>query len=213
VKYPDLLRFLFPPVCVVCDKYAYYFCADCQDKIDFLYFRPKLPLLEGLVDELYVLGFYTPPLSTVIKALKYQSLYPIGNLLGDLLHQHLQLPTNLDGITAVPLHPKRQRQRGYNQAELIAKQLANRLNLPYQNLLIRQHHNRNLASTDNHQQRLTIMANAFTINPTQQAAILGQNILIVDDVITTGSTLATCATQLKQAGANKILAVTLAHEG
>jgi ComF family protein len=208
-----LLKIFFPQVCVVCDRRANYFCARCQDKIDFLYFQPKLPLLEGQIDELGILGFYTPPLSTVIKALKYQSLFPIGPLLGDLLYQHLPLPADIDYATAVPLHPKRHRQRGYNQAELIARQLATRLGVPYQELLIRQRYSRNLASAKNDEERLALIDKAFVVNPAQQHSILGKNILIVDDVITTGSTLATCAKQFKQTGAKKIWAVAVAHEG
>lgn len=208
-----LLSIFFPPVCVVCNRYANYFCDDCQDLIDFLYYRPKFANLKGVVDGLYVLGFYTSPLSKVVKALKYQSLSPIGPLLGDLLYKHLPLPAKIDCVTAVPLHPKRLKWRGYNQAELIAKQLAIRLNKPYQPLLVRQRHSQNLATTANDQERAQLIANAFAVNPAFQSNIQGKNILLVDDVVTTGSTLAACATQLRQVGAGKIFAAAVAHEG
>jgi ComF family protein len=207
-----LLNFLFPPVCVVCNKSAHYFCANCQDKIDFLYFQPKLPLLVDQVDQVKILGFYTPPLSVIIKALKYQSLSPIGPILGDLLHKHLQFPSQIDCVTAVPLHPKRWRQRGYNQAELIARQLAIKLNKPYQPLLIRQHHTQNLASTSSDEERTKLIDHAFVTNPDFKEK-MPTYVLIVDDVVTTGSTLAACAKTLKQAGVQQITAVTLAHEG
>jgi predicted amidophosphoribosyltransferase len=70
-----------------------------------------------------------------------------------------------------------------------------------------------LASAKNDEERLALIDKAFVVNPAQQHSILGKNILIVDDVITTGSTLATCAKQLKQTGAKKIWAVAVAHEG
>lgn len=198
---------------MVCEKPANYFCADCQNKIDFLYFQPQLPPLIGLVGQLFVLGFFTPPLSTVIKNLKYQSLFPIGSILGDLLYKHLKLPANIDIVTAVPLHPKRQRERGYNQAELVAKQLALRLGKPYSPLLIRQHHTQNLASTKSEQERQQLIQSAFAINPTLSIDLTAKNILLLDDVVTTGATLAACADQLRQAHVWQIFAVATAHEG
>ncbi|HCR81533.1 MAG: Phosphoribosyltransferase [Candidatus Pacebacteria bacterium GW2011_GWB1_47_8] len=206
------LTIIFPQVCVACDREAHYFCRQCQDQIDFLYYQPRFKPLENLVDNTHVLGFFTPPLSTVIKALKYQSLHPIGSILGNLLYQHLPLPTNLDFVTAVPLHPKRFKQRGYNQAKLIAQQLANRLEKPYQPLLLRQRHTQNLASVTNDQERFQLMSNVFALNPNLQINLKRKNILLVDDVVTTGSTLAACATQLHQAGVGKISAVLVAHE-
>ncbi|OGJ38009.1 MAG: hypothetical protein A2383_02870 [Candidatus Pacebacteria bacterium RIFOXYB1_FULL_39_46] len=209
----NLLKIIFPPVCVICDQYADYFCADCQDKIDFLYFQPNLPPIEGLIEEIKILGFFVPPLSTVIKSLKYQSLHSLGPILGDLLYKHLPFSNEIDCVTSVPLHTKRLRWRGYNQAELIAQQLALNLKIPYRNFLARQRHTQNLASTASDQERLQLMAEAFTVPVEQQSSIIGKNILLVDDVVTTGATLAACASQLRVSGANKVFAVTLAHEG
>lgn len=198
---------------MACNRYAEYFCADCQNQIDFLYYQPKLPLLDGAIDDTHILGFFTPPLSLVIKALKYQSLTPIGPILGKLLAKHLPLPKNIDCVTAVPLHPKRLRWRGYNQAKLIARSLAQQLGKPYETLLVRQKHTQNLASTHSDEERLSLMQNAFAVPPEKTHLTQGKNILIVDDVITTGSTLAACGAALKQAGATRVTATALAHEG
>lgn len=208
-----LLLFFFPQVCVACDEYADYFCADCQDHIDFLYYRPRFAVLDGLVDQLYVLGFFAPPLSKIIKALKYQSLWPIGAILGDLLYKHLPLPRRVDCVTAVPLHPKRQAWRGYNQAELIARQVAKRLGVSYQPLLLRTHHTQNLASTKSVEERSALSDHAFSLNPDYMNQLSGKNILLIDDVVTTGATLAACAAALKTANTHKIFAAAVAHEG
>jgi ComF family protein len=178
-----------------------------------LYYQPKFPLLKNLAEDTFILGFFTPPLSIAIKSLKYQSLHRIGPILGDLLYTHVWLPADIDCVTAVPLHPKRFRVRGYNQAELIARQLAQRLGKPYEKLLVRQQHTQNLASTESEKERFRLMKNAFRVNPFYSGEIRGKNILLIDDVITTGSTVAACATALKKIGANKIYAAALAHEG
>jgi ComF family protein len=208
-----LLDLLFPPVCLHCNQYASYLCEQCQDQIDFLYYEPKLPAFENLIDRVLALGFFTPPLSTVIKAAKYQSISEAARALGDSLYRHLTFPQDIDCITAVPLHPKRQRWRGYNQAELIGRQLALRLNKPYLPLLVRQHHTQNLASTHGHTERTALMENAFALNSRFEQKIKGKHILIVDDVITTGSTMAACAHVLKSAGAKILTATAAAHEG
>ncbi len=207
-----LIHFVFPPVCVVCEKYADYFCDECQDQIDFLFFEPQFEQLDVLIDEIKTLGFFLPPLSTVIKALKYQELQPIGKILGDLLYKHLTFPKNLDFVTEVPMHPKRLKWRGYNQAELIAKQLAEKLNTAYAPLLIRTKHTKNLAKATTDEERHQLIGDSFAINHIYQNQISGKNILLVDDVITTGSTLGACATVLRQHQPNSVSACTAGHE-
>lgn len=203
----------FPQVCLNCDRYAPFLCQQCRDELDFLFFQPRFSLLENVVEKIFILGFFTPPLSTLIKALKYQSLWPIGKLLGNLLYQHLQLPPKLDYATAIPLHAKRRQERGYNQAELIARQLAAKLNVPYRELLIRQYHTQNLASTASSDERFKLIQDVFKINPKYVTLIKGKKVLLVDDVVTTGSTLAAAAKKLKTAGSAVVFPVAVAHEG
>lgn len=207
-----LLNLLFPPICLSCNRYAVYLCEQCEDQIDFLYYEPQFPLFENLIDRVLVLGFFVPPLSSLIKTIKYQSISEAAPVIGNLLYQHLKFPVNIDCVTAVPLHPKRQRWRGYNQAELIARQLAKRLNKPYLQLLLRKHHTQNLASTKTSQERFRLIENTFVLNEPLKKQCKGKNILLVDDVITTGSTLAACAQVLKKAGALAITATAVAHE-
>ena len=166
-----ILKTIFPPVCVVCDKYAEYFCDNCQDLIDFMYFEPQLEEL----DRVQSLGFYTPPLSTVIKSLKYQSLHPLGSILGDLLYKHLRFSEEIDIVTEVPLHSKKLKQRGYNQAELIARQLAKRLNKPYLELLIRIKHTQNLASAKTDEQRKQLIQDFYQNLPDLREQMISED--------------------------------------
>lgn len=118
------------------------------------------------------------------------------------------LPT-CDLITSVPLHRSRQRQRGYNQAAEIAKSLAKLLSIPYQELLIRTKATQAQTSTRSKTERAQNLSGAFSLaHPASN--LKNCKVLIVDDVYTTGATLAACAGALATAQPQEIHAATLA---
>jgi len=117
---------------------------------------------------------------------------------------------NYDCITSVPLHKKRFKSRGYNQSELIAKEIANYFNIPYfSNILIKQ---KNIVaqSTLNKENRQLNITNAFSINPQFISNTMPDNILpkakiaVFDDIFTTGATANECAKTLFSLGTSKI---------
>ena len=150
---------------------------------------------------------YDFPIDTLINRFKHQARWPIGRLLGELLARHLShahaegLPRP-DVLLPVPLSAKRQRQRGFNQAQLLARILASELQLQLQeNWLLR-------SSDGPAQQKLDAAArrrnlrNAFSLSP--RCAVQGLHVALVDDVLTTGATAEQLARLLKRAGACRV---------
>jgi competence protein ComFC len=211
--FQKIFNFLFPPACVICQNESSLFCENCQNQIDFLYFTPKLKTLAGYYYELQVLGFYAEPLAQVIKAYKYEGIYQLAPILAKLLYKHLQFPDQLDFISYIPLHPKKQRARGFNQTELIANKLSLILKKPTLNLFIRKFHTQSLASTANQQAREKVTQNVFELVSENLDFLENKQILIIDDVVTSGATFASCLKLLKPLHLKKVYLVTLAHEG
>jgi predicted amidophosphoribosyltransferase len=116
-----------------------------------------------------------------------------------------------DLVTHVPVHAARARTRGYDQAELIARVTAIRLELPYAPLLTRERVT--IAQFDlDRQDRAANVAGAFAVNSAGRTPLAGRWVLLIDDVVTTGATLAACADALERAGALGTSAITVARE-
>jgi len=113
---------------------------------------------------------------------------------------------NLDLIVPVPLHPVKFRERGYNQAEWIAKGLGDALDIPVKNDLVKRVRYTNTQTALNQAERLENMKQAFKI----AGSVMGLALGIVDDVLTTGSTLSSMAAVLKNSDAVSICALTIA---
>jgi len=114
---------------------------------------------------------------------------------------------NYDFMVNVPSHPLRIREREYNQSELLAKKLSNSLGIPLKSGIIFCKNNRPSQTAINKEMRAKNVENNFFVKEKLNNA----DIIVVDDVITTGSTLSECARALKEKGARSILALTLAR--
>lgn len=141
------------------------------------------------------------------KYLRSASL-PLGKLTVDYL-KNLGIPLKNFSILPIPLSKKRLKERGFNQSELIAKYVATELKLELvDDGLIRTKNSKPQSETKNATERKENVHGAFSVQ--SQQAISGKNIIILDDVITSGSTMEEAARTLKSAGAKKIIAVTVA---
>ncbi len=209
----NLFKLLFPQACVICQKESSLFCPACQNQIDFLYFSPQLESLTYYQTNLQAVGFYVDPLASVIKKYKYQGIYELAPTLAQLLYKHLKFSAQLDYLTYIPLHPKKQRLRGFNQTELIAKELSLLINKPVINLFYRKFHTQSLASTKNQQVRAEVTQNVFKLKHQDLSFLKNKQLLIIDDVVTSGATFANCLKLLEPLKINKIQLMTLAHEG
>ena len=136
---------------------------------------------------------------------KYYSK-PFAKYLADLYKEHKY---NCDLIIPVPIHVTRLKERGYNQSELLAKDLGEIINLPVDSeSLVKIKKTKNQAELD-FKQRHTNLEKAFKV--TNKKQIKDKNILLIDDVYTTGSTIDECTKELTKAGAKSVYALTVAH--
>jgi ComF family protein len=146
-----------------------------------------------------------------IHELKYKNLRAIAGLFARLLNDYLTAnPVPGEVLVAVPLHPKRLRERGYNQSHLLARELAKLSRLPLvDDCLIRERHSPPQARTANVDERRTNVAHAFAC---RDLSLKGKAALLIDDVSTSGATLDGCARALKKAGATSVWGLVLARE-
>jgi ComF family protein len=214
----SLVDFLFPPRCPVCQSYVPErggWCAACLEKTLQPHRLPLSPELYRELDGAWAVGYYQGGLRELIRRLKYRrqrSTIPYINHFLQRADQHEVLVDMLhraEMAIPVPLHEDKQRQRGFNQAELIFQEWAKRHALPLQANLLRTR-----ATLPQYglklSQRRDNMKGAFV--PAAGARIVDRHILLLDDIMTTGSTLHACADSLHGAGAASVSALVLASD-
>lgn len=194
---------------------AEFFCASCRTP-----FLNEFPLdgegrcalcrtgLRGF-DAAYCFGAYTGVLRELIHLYKYGRVKTLARPLGDLLAAALPREERFDAAIPVPLHWRRRWQRGFNQADLLARSIARRCGMPVVHALKRTRPTTAQAGLGNTARRRNVAA-AFASRG-RTAAVAGKRILLVDDVMTTGSTAAACALVLKRAGAAKVVLLAVAR--
>ena len=165
---------------------------------------------ESLVnfDSAYSFGSYEGPLRDLIHLFKYAKVETLAKPLARLLVQALPLDERFDCIIAMPMHWRKRWQRGFNQAELLARPVARRYGLRLSSNLKRRRYTKPQAGLSEAARRENLKGSFETRRPEQLA---GKRVLLVDDVFTTGATLRAAAAALKSAGAAHVSALTLAR--
>jgi competence protein ComFC len=204
-----IIDLLFPRFCIGCKKMDTLMCNKCYQTIHFYPFSFDIQIENNNLDSLTAMAHYEGAVQSGIQQLKYNSVKDIGTLFGTMIHHTTTFPIP-DIITSTPLHKNRQRERGFNQAEVIAQSLSKSLHVPYHQLLIRTKKTMAQAKTHSKDERLTQLKNIFALH-SQAPNIKGKTILILDDVITTGATLNECAIVLKHSGCRAIHGLAVAH--
>jgi ComF family protein len=144
--------------------------------------------------------------------LKYAGERRLAAVLGRALAERWRhAGAGADVLVAVPIHRDRERQRGYDQALLLARAAAESLHLPAAHSLERSRATQAQFELDRHH-RAANVAGAFRVRPGTGASVAGRWVLLIDDVMTTGSTLGSCARALLDAGASAVSALTVARE-
>jgi|SRR5665213_2467895 len=163
-------------------------------------------------DEARSFGAYTPRMSRAILLLKYGHVSPLGTFFAQLLARAIQhqVPTfSADAVVPVPLDRGRFKERGYNQAELIAKPLARLLGIPFRSYLLVRTRPRPDHLRLTRRERWETVRGAYASN--ERAPVDNLRVLLVDDVFTTGATLDACSRALKGAGAARVVGLTVAR--
>ena len=220
------LNLLFPQWCVGCGKEGDFICHPCRQSLSRI--MPPLcprcgrPQSSGILCpscvswQAEIDGIRSPfrfdgVMRQAIYQLKYRNLRALAVPLAKLLQDYLTT-SHVPGeaLVPVPLHQKRLRQRGYNQSHLLAQELGKLINLPVvDDCLIRLRHAPPQARTSTVNERRSNVANAFTC---RNHRLQDKQVLLVDDVSTSGATLDACAAALKAAGASSVWGLALARE-
>ena len=197
-----LIDALYPPdvACALCGKETLldrdHLCVDCRGTLS-----PAPALVSpAQMDGIVAAYRYAGGARNGIRALKYQNQVRLAPFFANAI----SLPPDwkIDRVVPVPLHPLKQWLRSYNQSDLIAKELCKRYSLQQQNNLLRRTRFTKSQTKLTSFERAKNVSHAFLASP----AVRGMNILLVDDVTTTHSTLLACALALKAAGAARIYA-------
>lgn len=148
---------------------------------------------------------YAGPAGGLVRSLKYGGVRILAEEMSADLSRAVNLMRigHVQIITAVPMHPKRLRKRGMNHAELLARGVARRQNMQYHELLLRTRNAPQQARLS-HEQRVENLRGGFGVRPECMETVSGADILLIDDVFTTGGTAEACAQALLQAGARRV---------
>jgi ComF family protein len=154
-------------------------------------------------------------IKTIIHLCKYQKMHGLTDVCSNMLVEYINnlnpqpslLSTN-PLVIPIPLHPKKERERGFNQSALIAQKFAHAKNLSYAEPLIKTRYDDPQARVKTHTERFNRIHKAFAIGDPNQ--VQNKNIILIDDVSTSGATLSEAAQILKAAGARQILALVIA---
>ncbi|ALW84444.1 competence protein [Hymenobacter sedentarius] len=223
----DFVGLIFPRLCLACREPLVsgenHLCTGCRAELpytDFHLLPPeqnpigrrfwgKLPVRHALS---YLRFVRHGRVQSLLHELKYQGQRDVGTALGQLYGAELHdagLAADFDLIVPVPLHPRKLAKRGYNQAAAFASGLSEGLQLPWSATALRRTTHTSTQTRKNRDERWENVATVFEVE--SPLAIVGQRVLVVDDVLTTGATLEACGAALLAAGAAEVSIATIAY--
>jgi ComF family protein len=220
-----LLDLVFPRRCVACNRGTDLLCSSCQNEIELIE-PPVCPLcgrsmpaprrclscqrMPLRISGIRAVGYLDGPLRTAIHRFKYSNVRGLAAILGRLaVASLLRYDLPVDTIVPVPLHVRRLRERGYNQASLLAAEIGSATGLPVvDDVLVRVRSTIPQVGLTARSRRENVRG-AFGCT---SARLKGHHVLLVDDVCTTGATLEACSTALQEAASGPVWGLVLARE-
>ena len=225
----ELIKLLYPAKCPFCKEIllgdAEEICVSCRRKIEFIQeprckkcgkpvFREEKEYCYDCEQNIWFfeegrnLWVHKPPVSDAIYRFKYHNMKCYGKVFGKEMAVRFASyikSRKIDVIVPVPLHKKRKRNRGYNQSELLAKEISERVNIPCDSDGLIRLKKTNPQKILGHRGRRANIKDAFRTTKSFE----NKNILLIDDIYTTGNTLNEAAKKLKYAGAQNVYFLTI----
>jgi ComF family protein len=217
---------LFPKYCLACKREGEWLCEKCLEKLrsevrpqffcPVCYLdKPDGRVCIGCASKSYLDGssssadYSTELIADMIQKLKYEYIEELAGVFGKLAVIPNLIGNPVDYVVLpVPLHRRRYVERGFNQAELLAREWGRVLNMPVRtDVLLRARHTAHQVGLGR-EERKNNLTNAFAV----KGILPAKRVILVDDVFTTGSTLQECARVLKSAGAEEVWGMTVARE-
>jgi ComF family protein len=207
----SLSKVFLPDLCLICEsdieQGGRYVCSSCWTKLPVFPDRSAQPLrpLRGVLTKLWIGWNYDDSMKRIIHFFKYHHRPEMGDL---LIREYLRTIPDIDDLVAtdlflpVPIHAARRRWRGFNQSELLAKSLGDRLQIKVDSSHAVRVVNTPSQTRLSRGQRWGNLAEAFEVQT--PAIFAGRRITIVDDLVTSGATIHALAQQLLQAGAREV---------
>jgi ComF family protein len=219
------LDLLYPPHCALCNRLRSFICETCANSLararpwrcDTCWLPLRGPECATCAEhptsltKLRSVFRYEGDVRRLVHAFKFRGEFSLGRTLATYLAEsYREYGLESDIVTPVPLTGLRRRDRGYNQAALMARELARGIELPMAEALCRRRNSTPQAMSRTAEQRRLNVVEAF--EPAKRADVSGLRVLLIDDVATTGATLNACAKVLRAMGAVQVVGLTLARE-
>jgi ComF family protein len=221
-----IVQFVYPPLCLACSgalqEDERLVCETCWQSIETVHAEDDSyqQFLAKLTSDGIISGLFSPfyfekegKLQAIIHGLKYQGYTSLGVKAGRKVGERIESANDLpkaDVLLPVPLHPLKKRERGYNQSELICQGIEEVTRIPVRADLLRRRKYTVSQTQLSFEERKENVGDAFEINEKKRGDISGKSFILVDDVITTGSTINACAKALATAGAKSVHAAAIA---
>lgn len=219
-----IVDFIFPPTCPICHEIVEErnsLCEQCEKNIlqsignNFFRMNYKLETTE-ILEKVFCIANYRDGAREFLLNLKFNNNLSVIPVLKNILlsvannDELKKFLSQVDIVMFVPQHEERFKERGFDPNDLIFHEFFDAQNIPIEKLLIRSKNTQKLFDL-NPAERLAMMSDAFTA--AENISVVGKNILIADDIYTTGSTVSACAKVLKENGAKKIFVLAYSSDG